>query len=94
MVAGKFPASCSYSHDCYNNFPWVTKLLHCYSLCLVFDILILSKLGFIIPLWMIWITHKIMTSYNDLLHSPEGVEALCSDLKVDCTDVRILMLAW
>ncbi|KAL1531171.1 DCN1-like protein 4 isoform X2 [Salvia divinorum] len=25
---------------------------------------------------------------------PEGVEALCSDLKVDCTDVRILMLAW
>ncbi|KAG6411531.1 hypothetical protein SASPL_129614 [Salvia splendens] len=25
---------------------------------------------------------------------PEGIEALCSDLKVDCTDVRILMLAW
>ncbi|WCJ29853.1 hypothetical protein M5689_011456 [Euphorbia peplus] len=25
---------------------------------------------------------------------PEGVEALCSDLKVEYTDVRILMLAW
>ncbi|GAV79969.1 Cullin_binding domain-containing protein [Cephalotus follicularis] len=25
---------------------------------------------------------------------PEGIEALCSDLKVDYTDVRILMLAW
>ncbi|KAL2249537.1 UNVERIFIED_CONTAM: DCN1-like protein 4, partial [Sesamum indicum] len=29
-----------------------------------------------------------------LLHSPEGIEALCSDLEVDYTDVRILMLAW
>ncbi|KAF8369769.1 hypothetical protein HHK36_032209 [Tetracentron sinense] len=26
--------------------------------------------------------------------SPEGVKALCSDVKVDHTDVRILMLAW
>ncbi|KAK8645150.1 hypothetical protein V6N13_118999 [Hibiscus sabdariffa] len=26
--------------------------------------------------------------------SPEGIEALCSDLGVDYTDVRILMLAW
>ncbi|XP_024972568.1 DCN1-like protein 4 [Cynara cardunculus var. scolymus] len=25
---------------------------------------------------------------------PEGIESLCSDLKVDHTDVRILMLAW
>ncbi|GMN49915.1 hypothetical protein TIFTF001_019081 [Ficus carica] len=25
---------------------------------------------------------------------PEGIEALCSDLDVDHTDVRILMLAW
>ncbi|KAH7547460.1 hypothetical protein FEM48_Zijuj01G0312500 [Ziziphus jujuba var. spinosa] len=25
---------------------------------------------------------------------PEGIEALCSDLEVDHTDVRILMLAW
>ncbi|XP_007012001.2 PREDICTED: DCN1-like protein 4 isoform X1 [Theobroma cacao] len=25
---------------------------------------------------------------------PDGIEALCSDLGVDCTDVRILMLAW
>ncbi|XP_012071457.1 DCN1-like protein 4 isoform X2 [Jatropha curcas] len=25
---------------------------------------------------------------------PEGIEALCSDLKVEHTDVRILMLAW
>ncbi|KAK4415027.1 DCN1-like protein 4 [Sesamum alatum] len=25
---------------------------------------------------------------------PEGIEALCSDLEVDYTDVRILMLAW
>ncbi|XP_027176708.1 DCN1-like protein 4 [Coffea eugenioides] len=25
---------------------------------------------------------------------PEGIEALCSDLQVDHTDVRILMLAW
>ncbi|TYG67153.1 hypothetical protein ES288_D05G055400v1 [Gossypium darwinii] len=25
---------------------------------------------------------------------PEGIEALCSDLGVDYTDVRILMLAW
>ncbi|KAJ8560774.1 hypothetical protein K7X08_022634 [Anisodus acutangulus] len=26
--------------------------------------------------------------------SPEGIEALCSDLGVDHTNVRILMLAW
>ncbi|KAL6570437.1 hypothetical protein OROMI_014951 [Orobanche minor] len=25
---------------------------------------------------------------------PEGIESLCSDLKVDHTDVRLLMLAW
>ncbi|KAL3618374.1 hypothetical protein CASFOL_038695 [Castilleja foliolosa] len=25
---------------------------------------------------------------------PEGIEALCSDLKVDHTDVRVLILAW
>uniref|UniRef100_A0A7N2LPI8 Uncharacterized protein n=1 Tax=Quercus lobata TaxID=97700 RepID=A0A7N2LPI8_QUELO len=25
---------------------------------------------------------------------PEGIEALCSDMEVDHTDVRILMLAW
>ncbi|CAL5327670.1 unnamed protein product [Camellia sinensis] len=35
---------------------------------------------------------------DDLFHSyansPEGIEALCSDLGVDHTDVRILMLAW
>ncbi|KAE8675821.1 ATPase 6 family protein [Hibiscus syriacus] len=28
------------------------------------------------------------------LSSPEGIEALCADLGVDYTDVRILMLAW
>ncbi|PWA56557.1 Defective-in-cullin neddylation protein [Artemisia annua] len=28
------------------------------------------------------------------LIDPEGVEKLCSDLKVEHTDVRILMLAW
>jgi hypothetical protein len=28
------------------------------------------------------------------LNSPEGIEALCSDVGVDHTDVRILMLAW
>ncbi|XWS72596.1 hypothetical protein CRYUN_Cryun02cG0053500 [Craigia yunnanensis] len=28
------------------------------------------------------------------LSSPDGIEALCSDLRVDYTDVRILMLAW
>jgi hypothetical protein len=28
------------------------------------------------------------------LNSPEGVEKLCSDVGVDHTDVRILMLAW
>ncbi|KAJ7955598.1 Defective in cullin neddylation protein [Quillaja saponaria] len=28
------------------------------------------------------------------LIDPEGIEALCSDVKVDHTDVRILMLAW
>ncbi|CAI0409870.1 unnamed protein product [Linum tenue] len=28
------------------------------------------------------------------LIDPEGIEALCSDLEVDHTDVRILMLAW
>ncbi|CAN1841610.1 DCN1-like protein 4, partial [Linum perenne] len=28
------------------------------------------------------------------LSSPEGIESLCSDLEVDHTDVRILMLAW
>lgn len=36
---------------------------------------------------------NLILSY-DLLHSPEGIEALCSDLKVDCTDFRILVLAW
>ncbi|KAG6470589.1 hypothetical protein ZIOFF_071663 [Zingiber officinale] len=29
-----------------------------------------------------------------LVNSPEGIESFCSDLEVDCTDVRILMLAW
>ncbi|KAF9686249.1 hypothetical protein SADUNF_Sadunf03G0139200 [Salix dunnii] len=28
------------------------------------------------------------------LNSPEGIETLCSDMEVDHTDVRILMLAW
>ncbi|XP_074571000.1 uncharacterized protein LOC141827609 [Curcuma longa] len=28
------------------------------------------------------------------LIDPEGIESFCSDLEVDCTDVRILMLAW
>lgn len=28
------------------------------------------------------------------LIDPEGIEALCSDMEVDHTDVRILMLAW
>ncbi|PPR96377.1 hypothetical protein GOBAR_AA24290 [Gossypium barbadense] len=28
------------------------------------------------------------------LNSPEGIESLCSDMEVDHTDVRILMLAW
>ncbi|XVF48467.1 hypothetical protein PTKIN_Ptkin03bG0192500 [Pterospermum kingtungense] len=28
------------------------------------------------------------------LIDPDGIEALCSDLRVDYTDVRILMLAW
>ncbi|KAF5931588.1 hypothetical protein HYC85_027759 [Camellia sinensis] len=31
---------------------------------------------------------------NIFLNRPEGIEALCSDLEVDHTDVRILMLAW
>jgi hypothetical protein len=26
--------------------------------------------------------------------SPDGIEALCKDVKVDHTDVRILILAW
>lgn len=27
-------------------------------------------------------------------NSPEGIETLCSDVGVDHTDLRILMLAW
>lgn len=27
-------------------------------------------------------------------NSPEGIEALCSDMSVEHTDVRILMFAW
>ncbi|KAK9740514.1 hypothetical protein RND81_03G041700 [Saponaria officinalis] len=30
----------------------------------------------------------------DLYNSPEGIEALCSDVEVDHTNVSILMLAW
>ncbi|KAI7986020.1 DCN1-like protein 4 [Camellia lanceoleosa] len=31
---------------------------------------------------------------SSVMIEPEGIEALCSDLEVDHTDVRILMLAW
>ncbi|XP_011084018.1 DCN1-like protein 4 [Sesamum indicum] len=40
---------------------------------------------------------ELYTKYANKLSSmidPEGIEALCSDLEVDYTDVRILMLAW
>ncbi|KAL5576100.1 hypothetical protein UlMin_017799 [Ulmus minor] len=33
-------------------------------------------------------------SHGASLIDPEGIETLCSDLEVDYTDVRILMLAW
>ncbi|XP_073154270.1 uncharacterized protein [Henckelia pumila] len=40
---------------------------------------------------------KLFAKYSDKfsgLIDPEGIEKLCSDLKVDHTDVRILMFAW
>ncbi|KAK6156581.1 hypothetical protein DH2020_010829 [Rehmannia glutinosa] len=40
---------------------------------------------------------ELYTKYANKLSGmidPEGIEALCSDLEVDYTDVRILMLAW
>lgn len=38
--------------------------------------------------------HRISYICVFCLFSPEGIEALCSDLGVDHTDVRMLMLAW
>ena len=32
--------------------------------------------------------------FLSFVSSPEGIESLCSDLELDHTDVRILMLAW
>lgn len=32
--------------------------------------------------------------FFNILDSPEGIETLCSDMEVDHTDARILMLAW
>ncbi|CAA0813476.1 Domain of unknown function (DUF298 [Striga hermonthica] len=40
---------------------------------------------------------EIFNKYADKtsgMIEPEGIEALCSDLEVDYTDIRILMLAW
>ena len=37
---------------------------------------------------------RIFLKLYNLYYSPEGIEALCSDMEVDHTDVRILMLAW
>ncbi|KAJ4953841.1 hypothetical protein NE237_030673 [Protea cynaroides] len=37
--------------------------------------------------------NSYMNKSSDMI-DPEGIEALCSDLEVDHTDVRILMLAW
>lgn len=41
--------------------------------------------------WCTRITYKLLLTF---LNSPEGIERLCSDVEVDHTDVRILMLAW
>lgn len=38
--------------------------------------------------------HRISYICVFCLFSPEGIEALCSDLGVEHTDVRMLMLAW
>lgn len=34
------------------------------------------------------------TKFASICNRPEGIEALCSDLEVDTSDLRILMLAW
>ncbi|CAL5373491.1 unnamed protein product [Camellia sinensis] len=38
--------------------------------------------------------HSYANRSLSMIEYPEGIEALCSDLGVDHTDVRILMLAW
>ncbi|KAK6153768.1 hypothetical protein DH2020_013407 [Rehmannia glutinosa] len=35
-----------------------------------------------------------VSNLESFVSSPEGIESLCSDLEVDHTDVRVLMLAW
>ncbi|KAJ0247957.1 Defective in cullin neddylation protein [Hirschfeldia incana] len=37
--------------------------------------------------------HKYSSRISNLIE-PEGIEKLCSDLDVSCTDIRFLMLAW
>lgn len=70
----------------------------------------ISNINFVItdsvPLYLIYIKWICLTyiglfvlSYGGVLiflvcNSPEGVEKLCSDLNVEHTDVRVLMLAW
>ncbi|PPR98087.1 hypothetical protein GOBAR_AA22575 [Gossypium barbadense] len=49
-----------------------------------------------------WVKHSGKSSFlrlclfvlSDDKRTPEGIETLCSDMEVDHTDVRILMLAW
>ncbi|THG07983.1 hypothetical protein TEA_020054 [Camellia sinensis var. sinensis] len=42
----------------------------------------------------LWYVIWYVVWYFCIRTRPEGIEALCSDLEVDHTDVRILMLAW
>ncbi|THG10938.1 hypothetical protein TEA_016497 [Camellia sinensis var. sinensis] len=41
-----------------------------------------------------WHVFGVFGTHTAVHTRPEGIEALCSDLGVDHTDVRILMLAW
>lgn len=48
-------------------------------------------LYFLRKFWHAFMTYKYLLAF---MSSPEGIERLCSDMEVDHTDVRVLMLAW